>query len=154
MYQLFIAGMTYLNSLWQAHRYGWSIVSSYVEAVLDVQVCTGLMEALTGESTSDRADTALTPGTSEIRDAFESVSEKIIRQLSTRAGGPSRATSPPNVAEPEAPFMPGFDTDDIFGPNPLDSFFLNPVGTHGMEEWERAVTNALGSMDDIFQLPQ
>jgi hypothetical protein len=49
MYQLFIAGMTYLNSLWQAHRSGWSIVSSYVEAVLDVQVCTGLMEALSGE---------------------------------------------------------------------------------------------------------
>ncbi len=49
MYQLFIAGVTYLNSIWQAHRNNWNIVPSYVDALLDVQVCTNVMEALAGE---------------------------------------------------------------------------------------------------------
>jgi hypothetical protein len=49
MYQLFTAGITYLNSLWQAHRHGWSIVPSYVDALLDVQVCTSVMGPLAGE---------------------------------------------------------------------------------------------------------
>lgn len=49
MYQLFIAGIAYLNSLWQAADQGWTIVDSYVEALLDVQVCTSVMSSLSGE---------------------------------------------------------------------------------------------------------
>lgn len=60
MYQLFIAGIAYLNSLWQAADQGWTIVPSYVEALLDVQVCTSVMSSLSGESrltiTSDDSD--------------------------------------------------------------------------------------------------
>jgi len=50
MYQLFILGIAYLNSLWQAAEQGWTIVTSYVEALLDVQVCTSVMSTLSGES--------------------------------------------------------------------------------------------------------
>jgi hypothetical protein len=49
MYNVFTVGVTYLNALWQAHRRGWSIVPSYVDALLDVQVCTSVMEPLAGE---------------------------------------------------------------------------------------------------------
>ena len=49
MYNLFVSGVTYLNSLWQAHRNGWNIVGSLVDALLDVQCCTSVMEALAGE---------------------------------------------------------------------------------------------------------
>lgn len=49
MYQLFIAGIAYLNSLWQAADQGWTIVDSYVEALLDVQVCTSVMSSLSGD---------------------------------------------------------------------------------------------------------
>jgi len=48
MYQLFTAGVTYLNSLWQAHRSGWTIVPSPLNAVLDIQVCASIMEGLAG----------------------------------------------------------------------------------------------------------
>lgn len=50
MYQLFHLGIAYLNSLWQAAEKGWTIVPSYVEALLDVQVCTSVMSTLSGES--------------------------------------------------------------------------------------------------------
>jgi hypothetical protein len=49
MYNLFMAGITYLNSLWQAQRCGWTIINSYVDALMDIHICTGLMEALAGE---------------------------------------------------------------------------------------------------------
>lgn len=49
MYQLFIVGIAYLNCLWQAAEQGWTIVPSYVEALLDVQVCTSVMSSLSGE---------------------------------------------------------------------------------------------------------
>jgi hypothetical protein len=52
MYQLFIAGIAYLNSLWQAAEQGWTIVPSYVEALLDMQVCTSVMASLSGTSES------------------------------------------------------------------------------------------------------
>jgi len=51
MYQLFIAGIAYLNSLWQAAEHGWTIVPSYVEALLDMQVCTSVMSSLSGKPT-------------------------------------------------------------------------------------------------------
>ena len=49
MYQLFIAGIAYLNSLWQAAENGWTIVPSYVEALLDMQVCTSVISSLSGK---------------------------------------------------------------------------------------------------------
>ena len=49
MYHLFISGVTYLNSLWQAYRNGWRLVHTYVDALLDMQVCTSVMEGLAGE---------------------------------------------------------------------------------------------------------
>lgn len=48
-YHLFTSGVTYLNCLWQADANGWSIVPSYVDALLDIQGCTSVMEALAGE---------------------------------------------------------------------------------------------------------
>ena len=48
MYQLFTAGVTYLNSLWQAHQSGWTIVPALFDAILDIQICTSVMEALAG----------------------------------------------------------------------------------------------------------
>jgi len=48
MYQLFINGVTYLNGLWQAHRNGWSIVPTLVDALLDIQGCSSIIEALAG----------------------------------------------------------------------------------------------------------
>lgn len=51
MYFLFMAGITYLNSLWQAQKSGWTIVESYVDALMDIHICTGLMEALAGAFT-------------------------------------------------------------------------------------------------------
>jgi len=50
MYQVFTAGVTYLNSLWQAQKNGWAIVSSLLDAILDIQVCASVMEGLAGES--------------------------------------------------------------------------------------------------------
>jgi hypothetical protein len=50
MYQLFINGVTYLNGLWQAHRNGWSIVPTLVDALLDIQGCSSIIEALAGAS--------------------------------------------------------------------------------------------------------
>lgn len=49
MYQLFTAGVTYLNSLWQAHCNGWKIVNNLLDAVLDIQTCMSVMEALAGK---------------------------------------------------------------------------------------------------------
>jgi hypothetical protein len=53
MYHLFISGVTYLNSLWQAYRNGWRLVPSYVDALLDMQVCTSVMEGLACEDMFD-----------------------------------------------------------------------------------------------------
>ncbi|KAG7571286.1 hypothetical protein FFLO_00798 [Filobasidium floriforme] len=86
MYQLFINGVTYLNGLWQAHRHGWSIVPTLVDALLDIQGCSSIIEALA----------VITPGSSGIRNAFERVSEGVIRHLSqySRLAGLSRQVSP------------------------------------------------------------
>jgi hypothetical protein len=53
MYQVFTAGVTYLNSLWQAHKSGLTIVPSLLDAILDIQVCASVMEGLAGEYLSD-----------------------------------------------------------------------------------------------------
>ena len=66
MYHLFISGVTYLNSLWQAYRNGWRLVPSYVDALLDMQVCTSVMEGLACEQVvvmlGNLADCSVDPG--------------------------------------------------------------------------------------------
>ena len=100
MYQLFIVGIAYLNSLWQAAEQGWTIVPSYVEALLDMQVCTSVMSSLSGEfhttPNRSRLKEAITPGLTSLCSAFESLSERIIRQLTSRASWStiSRVPSP------------------------------------------------------------
>ncbi|ORY32023.1 fungal-specific transcription factor domain-domain-containing protein [Naematelia encephala] len=69
---LFMSGVTYLNSLWVASQSGWSIVPSFVDALLDVQACSSSLEAMTLNE----------HGTTGIRDAFETVSAAVIRRLS------------------------------------------------------------------------
>jgi hypothetical protein len=49
MYHLFMSGVTYLNSLWQAPTSDWSTVPSLVEAHLDMQGCSSIMEELAGQ---------------------------------------------------------------------------------------------------------
>lgn len=49
MHHVFMAGVTYLNSIWNANLQNWSIVPSYVDAVMDIQICSQLLEAMTGE---------------------------------------------------------------------------------------------------------
>lgn len=50
MYHLFMSGVTYLGSLWQAHKQGWTIVPTLIDALLDIQGCSATMEGLAGQS--------------------------------------------------------------------------------------------------------
>lgn len=50
VHHVFMAGVTYLNSLWIANRHQWRIVPSYVDAILDIQTCSQVLEGLTGTS--------------------------------------------------------------------------------------------------------
>jgi hypothetical protein len=158
MYHLFIAGVTYLNSLWQAHRCGWTIVPSYVDALLEIQTCTSVMEALA----------AITPGTSAVRDTFETVSERIIRQLSANAKWDtlSRPASPPFNGIPSSnqidmsgngnttDMQHGWASDIFLGTdnldpimniaNPFDTFLLHPLGDISGADWGRAFASVVG----------
>jgi hypothetical protein len=48
MYQLFFAGLTYLDCLWQARRRRFNIVPSQEDALHDISMCMSTMEALAG----------------------------------------------------------------------------------------------------------
>lgn len=48
-HHVFMAGVTYLNSIWIGNTEGWSIVPGYIEAILDIQTCSQLLEAMSGE---------------------------------------------------------------------------------------------------------
>ncbi|KJE05887.1 hypothetical protein I311_00023 [Cryptococcus gattii NT-10] len=109
MYHLFISGVTYLNSLWQGYRNGWRLVPSYIDALLDMQVCTSVMEGLA----------ALTPGTVSIRNTWEAVSEQMIRQLSSHApwdllSRPSSPTAPNNHSRHIDSSMPPLNTSETW----------------------------------------
>lgn len=56
MYQLFTAGVTYLISLYQAHLNGWKLVDDLGEAIISIQNCMSITEALAGESGDNRTD--------------------------------------------------------------------------------------------------
>lgn len=49
IHHVFMAGVTYLNSIWIANSEGWSIVTSYIDAILDIQTCSQVLEAMSGE---------------------------------------------------------------------------------------------------------
>lgn len=49
IHHVFVAGVTYLNSIWIAARQGWTVTPSLVDAVLDIQACSQILEAMTGE---------------------------------------------------------------------------------------------------------
>jgi len=49
IHHVFMAGVTYLNSIWIANGEGWSIIHSYIDAILDIQTCSQLLEAMSGE---------------------------------------------------------------------------------------------------------
>lgn len=50
VHHVFMAGVTYLNSIWIANLKGWNIVTSYVNAIMDIQTCSQVLEAMSGES--------------------------------------------------------------------------------------------------------
>jgi hypothetical protein len=101
MYQLFTAGVTCLIALYQAHANAWRLVDDLAGIVMALQNCMSTMEALAGEfenvgyTLAD--DLALTPGTSAILNAFENVSQKIIRHITSSNGAFSVPTSPMRV---------------------------------------------------------
>lgn len=112
---------------------------------------------------------ALTPGAASIRNTWEMVSEKMIRQLSSNARWDplSRCSSPAlgNTALPRR--NDGLDQtlfgdfsgttgeveNGIFGlENPFDSFLLHPLGEMSEDDWARAVAMFGTSSDsDQFQ---
>ena len=81
VHHLFLSGVTYLNSLWIASRYGWDLVPSFVDAMLDIQACSCCLEAMTSEWAPVILLTTVHEHTG-IRDAFETVSAAMIRPLS------------------------------------------------------------------------
>ncbi|WWD22211.1 hypothetical protein CI109_106702 [Kwoniella shandongensis] len=148
-YQLFIAGLTYLNSLWQAHRAGWSIVPSMVDALLHVQMCSNTMEAIA----------VSTPETANLRDAFETVSEQIIRQLAAKEQWSSttqhqqQQQQPPNAPNPiyfagsTNNITPSVNAaavlDTLEDANPFDEFFLQPMGGLSSSDWTKSIDSAV-----------
>lgn len=105
---------------------------------------------------------AITPGTSAIRDTFEAVSERIIRQLSANArwDSLSRPPSPGQLQDGLSAGMNDFNPasmwvngtnfggdDPIMGiANPFDSFLLHPLGEMSGNDWGRALSN-------VFEFP-
>ena len=79
-----------------------------VEAMLDVQICSGVLEALTGACTSltRLIGPAAQPSMSGLRDAFEDVSAAVIRTLVSAKDIASRHVSPASqsVTGPDALF--------------------------------------------------
>lgn len=49
IHHIFMSGVTYLNCIWNANSAKWIVVPSYVDALLDIQTCSQLLEAMTGE---------------------------------------------------------------------------------------------------------
>ena len=56
IHHVFVAGVTYLNALWVAAKHEWEIVPSLIDAVLDIQSCSQVLEGMTGEYEYEQAD--------------------------------------------------------------------------------------------------
>ena len=112
---------------------------------------------------------ATTPGTSSIRDTFETVSERIIRQLSANAQWEpnSRPASPPplgsafenshfstqggSINPSEIVGAEGMPQDPIMGiANPFDSFLLHPLGGISGDDWAKALASVMEYEEDPF----
>lgn len=115
--------------------------------------------------------TALTPGAASIRNTWEMVSEKMIRQLSANARwDPLSRRSSPTTGDTALPRrsdgldqtllgdfagMTGEVDNGMFGlENPFDSFLLHPLGEMSDDDWARAVAMFGTTSDaDQFQYP-
>lgn len=109
---------------------------------------------------------ALTPGAASIRNTWETVSERMIRQLSANARWEplSRQGSPPGAVE-TLPSL-NVDVDDggqssytnnsDFGinlfevENPFNPFLLHPLGEMSNDDWARAVASVFCPQDTAF----
>lgn len=121
-------------------------------------------------------EAALTPGAISIRNTWEIVSEKMIRQLSanarwdplSRPGSP--APQPANQGELfdiNSIAFPAQTNNDIsnsvfsnngnefsaFAENPFDPFFLQPLGEMSNEDWTRAIAAVFEPAPNQVDLP-
>lgn len=56
IHHVFISGVTYLNCIWEAAKHDWPIVPSLVDAILDIQCCSQVLEGMTGKSVNFAAN--------------------------------------------------------------------------------------------------
>ncbi|WWD09541.1 hypothetical protein V865_007668 [Kwoniella europaea PYCC6329] len=84
----------------------------FMDTLLDIQTCLALMERLA----------ATTPGTSGIRNAFEGITEKVIRLIMATSSGSDPSRSPVNT---------------------LTAFLVHPLGEWSAEEWDERVAGVL-----------
>jgi hypothetical protein len=110
---------------------------------------------------------ALTPGAASIRNTWEMVSEKMIRQLSAHARwDPLSRGSSPTTGEAAPPRRSDGLDQTLFGDfagnateadngmfgleNPFDPFLLHPLGEMSNDDWARAVA-MFGTVSDSDQ---
>ncbi|WWD17722.1 hypothetical protein CI109_102163 [Kwoniella shandongensis] len=168
MHAFFLQGVTYLDALWRIKHNGWNIAPAYVDALLDVQMCSSMLEALA----------AATPGTSGLRNTFEAISERVIRHLTDGHAWPgyqsSKGNSPDMSVHTNSTHHGSKSDDDskvdaMLSPaerrkaltaaitagdgrsvvgkeeeeGPLDLFLLHPMGDMTGDEWTKMVDRAL-----------
>ncbi|KAK8866076.1 hypothetical protein IAR55_001227 [Kwoniella newhampshirensis] len=176
MHAFFLQGVTYIDTLWRARHNNWDIAPPYIDALLDVQVCSSMLEALA----------AATPGTSGLRNTFETISERVIRHLTTcqwpgyQPGGGDISSVFSGASSSNSAYPRGFSNlkptealqaDDKLagskqdvqvtgrskaqdiGPaqegeeeGPLDLFLFRPMGNMMGVEWEEMVDRALSML--------
>ena len=135
IHHVFMAGVTYLNSIYVASKYQWNIVPSLVEAMLDIQACASVLEAMTGTlcrsrpAERPRLTAAHEPDATGVRDAFETVCAAVVRKLS------DISTTPPSITpDPLADTFASFTNDADLGIFDLSTFdFLQPMTMPGLQ---------------------
>lgn len=99
-HHLYVSGITYLNVLWMARKNGWTIVKSAVDAMLDIQACSQTLEGMCSEScgtcpvgaSARHTDDEAACQSTSMRDAFDTVTSAIVRQLETDSVGAKAVT--------------------------------------------------------------
>jgi hypothetical protein len=131
------------------------IMPNLIDAMLDIQSCSNVLEALS----------ALQPGKSATRDAFEQISVAVIRKLSIRQPVESISTEPANLDPSQQSFVSTNIQSSAVGPDQLQtphsqlapqtqdyliipnlesdgvwdalrSFLFDPSATFGEESWD------------------
>jgi hypothetical protein len=84
IHHLFHCGVTFLSCIAMASR--GLVLPTPIEAIMDVQACAGVLEALTGAEglCALALISAHVPGTSGIRDAFELVSTAVVSSFTSQ----------------------------------------------------------------------